>query len=249
MKICSLIILFLSLRAFAYGNSDFEYLPFLDQNIKIGAGLSYSKLESNSNTGNYYLLSQANPRVELSYSSPIKDLYRHRFFGSFVQELFRPENPTLTIKSGNDSRSSFYISWEPTWLAESKTFARHFKLAAKNSTVISETPNVFTTAGDIGDRYSLEAGLGFTWYGLTVSKFPLGLDMEVLYSPTLSSNAALSVYNGLVYRMGLDFEFKKKSLFSGWGFRGFYEYEDIQNGQGHFVDKELGIILNRAISF
>lgn len=249
MKICSLMIFLFSLQTFAFGNSDYEYLPFLDQNLKFGLGMSYSKLEANSNTGNYYLLSQANPRVEISCSTAIVNYYRHRFFGSFVQELFRPENPTLVIKSGNDSRSSFYISWEPTWLTESKTFARHFKLAAKNSTVITQTPNVFTLEGDIGDRYSLEVGLGFTWYGLTVSKFPLGLDMEVLYSPTLASNATESVYNGLIYRMGIDFEFKKKSLFSGWGFRGFYEYEDIQNSQDHFVDKELGIILNRAISF
>ena len=248
MKIFSVMILFFSLEAAAFGNSDYEYLPFLDQNVKIGLGMSYSKLEANSNIGNYYLLSQANPRFELSYSTPIKDYYRHRFFGSFVQELFRPENPTLIVKS-KDARSSLYFSWEPTWLTESKTFARHFRFAMKNSTVITQSPNVFTVEGDVGDRYSLEAGVGFTWYGLTVSKFPLGFDMEVLYSPTIASNATESVYNGLIYRMGVDFEFKKRSLFSGWGFRGFYEYEDIQNSYSHFVDKELGIILHRAISF
>jgi hypothetical protein len=248
MKICTVMILFLSLKAFAYGNSDYEYLPFLDQNVKIGLGMSYSKLEANSNIGNFYLLSQANPRLEVSYSTPIKDYYRHRFFGSVVQELFRPENPTLVVKS-KDARSSLYLSWQPIWLSEGKTFARHLRFAMKNSTVITQSPNVFTVEGDVGDRYSVEAGVGFTWYGLTVSKFPLGFDMEVLYSPTIASNATESVYNGLVYRMGIDFEFKKRSLFSGWGFRGFYEYEDIQNSYSHFVDKELGIVLNRAISF
>lgn len=243
-----LMLLLSSTRSFASAVSDYEYLPFLDQNIKVGLGMSYSKLEANSNIGNYYLLSQANPRLEVSYSSPIVDLYRHKFFGAFVQELFRPENNSLSIKS-NDSRSSLFLAWEPTWLNESKTFARHFKFAVKNSTVITEIPDVFTTLGDVGDRYSLEGGVGFTWYGLTVSKFPLGCDMEVLYSQNLFDNAKVNVYNGLLYRFGIDFEFKKKSVFSGWGLRAFYEYEDIKNAYSHFVDKEIGLIINKAFVF
>ena len=248
MRIFSILIIFISLAVRAGTNSDFEYLPFLDQNIKFGLGMSYSKLEANSDVGNYYLLSQANPRFEVSYSTPIVNLYRHRFSGAFVQELFRPENPSLIIKS-NDARSSLYLAWEPTWLTESKTLSRHFKFAVKNSTVISEIPNVFSVYGDVADRYSLEGGVGFTWYGLTVSKFPLGCDLEVLYSQTLFDGAELSVYNGLVYRFGIDFELKKRSLFSGWGLRAYYEYEDLKNGYSHFVDKEIGVILNRAFAF
>ena len=242
------LILFFSVTAAAASNNDYEYLPFLDQNIKFGVGMSYSKLEANSDVGNYYLLSQANPRFEVAYNTPINNLYRHRFFASYVQELFRPENESLIVKS-KDARGSLYLSWQPVWLNESKTFARHFRFAVKNSTVISEIPDVFSVYGDVADRYSLEGGLGFTWYGLTVSKFPLGADFEVLYSQTLAHDAKVSVYNGLLYRFGIDFEFKKRSLFSGWGLRAFYEYEDIKNSYSHFVDKEIGVVINHAIVF
>ena len=81
-RLISLIILLTTVQLYARVE-DYEYLPFLDENFKIGLGMSYSKLEANSDVGNYYLLSAANPRVEASYSSPVYNLYRHRFFPIF----------------------------------------------------------------------------------------------------------------------------------------------------------------------
>lgn len=248
MKLLLSLFIFFSTSYSYSAVQDYEYLPFLDQNIKVGLGMSYSKLESNSDVGNYYLLSAANPRLEMSYSGPVEKSYRQKFSGGLVQELFRPENDTFTIKT-KGSRFSSYVAWQPTWLSESKTFTRHFKFSAKNGSVISEIPDVFSVNGDIGDRYSIDVGVGFTWYGLTVSKFPMSFDAEVLYSQTLFDGAKTSVYNGIAYRMGIEFEFKKRSLFSGWGMRGFYEYEDIKNSYSKAVDKELGIVFSKAFVF
>lgn len=230
------------------GNADYEYLPFLDENLKIGLGMSYSKLEANSDVGNYYLLSAANPRLEISYSSPVKNLYRHRFSFAGEQELFRPENDTFILKT-REARTATSFSWEPIWLNEDKNFERHFKFMLKSGSIISEIPNTFTVEGDIGDRYAADVGVGFTWYGLTVSKFPLGFQAEVLYSQTLFDSSANSVYNGLSYRIAIDFEFKKRSLFSGWGMRGYYEYDDLKNDYSHVVDKEIGLVFSKATVF
>lgn len=251
MKIKATLILLLSffnLKAQAVGNADYEYLPFLDENFKIGLGMSYSKLESNSDVGNYYLLSSANPRLEASYTTPTKELYRHRFSGGFVQELYRPENDTFILKT-TDSRTSGFLSWQPMWLNESKNFVKHFKFMLKNGSIISELPNTNTLYGDVGDRYAIDVGVGFTWYGLTVSKYPLGFEAEVLYSQTLFDNSVNSVYNGLSYRMSIDFEFKKRSLFSGWGMRGYYEYDDLKNDYSHTIDKEIGFVFSKAFVF
>ena len=162
--------------------------------------------------------------------------------------MFRPENDSFSIKT-KDSRYSTFLEWQPMWLNEEKTFIRHFTFMLKNQTVITEIPNSFTTIGDIGDRYAIDVGVGFSWYGLTVSKFPLGFDAEVLYSQTLFDHAATTVYNGLSYRMSIDFEFKKRSLFSGWGMKGYYQYDDLKNNYSHTVDKELGIIFSKANVF
>lgn len=247
MKYFASLILFLSLQASA-GIADYEYLPFLDENLKVGLGMSYSKLESNTDVGNYYLLSAANPRLEVSYSSPVKNNYRHRFSAAAEQELFRPENDTFVLKTG-DARMAAFLSWEPIWLNEDKNFERHFKFMLKSGSIISELPNTFSVYGDIGDRYAADVGVGFTWYGLTVSKFPLGFQAEVLYSQTLFDHSANSVYNGLSYRLAIEFEFKKRSLFSGWGMRGYYEYDDLKNDYSHVVDKEIGLILSKATAF
>ncbi len=247
MKIYMLFLLCFGRLSFA-APSDFENLPFLSQNIKLGLGMSYTKLEATSAVGNYFLLSEANPRFEMSYSTPIVDLYRQRFFGSYLQEVFRPENDSLALKTG-ETQGSLFLSWQPIWLNEEKSHNRYLRFAVKNSSVVSELPDTVIIIGDIANRYSLEAGFGFSWYGLTVSKFPLNLDAEILYSQTLFDHAKMSIYNGFIYRFGLDFEFKKRSLFAGWGFRGFYQYEDIKNDYSHHVNKELGIMLNRSISF
>ncbi|MEQ1723436.1 MAG: hypothetical protein ABL930_09690, partial [Pseudobdellovibrio sp.] len=239
--------MFFSLKVFSATN-DYANLPFLDQNIKFGIGMTYSKLEANSDVGNYFLLSQANPRIEMSYSTAIIDLYRHKFTAAYLQEVFRTENPSLVIKT-IEPQGSVYLSWQPMWYNESQLFVKYFKFAFKNSSVASELPDTFNIVGDIANRYALEAGVGFTWYALTVSKFPLGLDAEILYSQTLFDHSKVSIYNGFAYRFGLDFEFKKRTLFSGWGFRAFYEFEEIKNQYSQSVNKQIGVILNKAFTF
>ena len=248
MKFWTLLTLIISLKVHASAVSDYEYLPFLDENFNIGLGMSYSKLESNSTIGNFYLLSAANPRLDMSYSSPVVAQYRHRFSGGFEQELFRPENDTFVLKT-TDSRTAGYLAWEPMWLNEDKTFIKRFKFLIKNGSIISEIPNSNTVYGDIADRYAIDGGVGFSWYGLTVSKFPLCFEAEVLYSQTLFDHSANSVYNGLSYRMAINFELKKRSLFSGWGMRGYYQYDDLKNDYSHVVDKEVGIILSKSTAF
>ena len=135
------------------------------------------------------------------------------------------------------------------WLNEDKTFIKRFKFLIKNGSIISEIPNSNTVYGDIADRYAIDGGVGFSWYGLTVSKFPLCFEAEVLYSQTLFDHSANSVYNGLSYRMAINFELKKRSLFSGWGMRGYYQYDDLKNDYSHVVDKEVGIILSKSTAF
>jgi hypothetical protein len=240
-------IMFFSIKVFS-AKSDFANLPFLDENIKLGLGMTFSKIEATSDVGNYFLLSQANPRVDISYSSPIIDLYRHKFTAAYLQEAFITENPSLVIKT-KEPQSSVYLSWQPMWYNESQLFVKYFKFAFKNSSVVSELPDAFNLDGDIANRFALEAGIGFTWYALTVSKFPLGLDAEILYSQTLLDDSEISIYNGYTYRFGIDFEFKKRTLFSGWGFRAFYEFEEIKNQYSQSVNKQIGIILNKAFAF
>ena len=173
---------------------------------------------------------------------------RETFVGTFSEAMAFVFQNNLNVKT-NEPQGSVHLAWQPMWINESQTWARGLKIAAKNTSVISELPDPFNVRGDIANRYSAEAGLAFAWYAQTVSKFPLSLDAEILYSQTLFDHANISYYKGYVYRFGIDFEFKKRSLFSGWGFRAFYEFEDIRNQYSHFVDKEIGVVLNKAFLF
>ncbi len=242
-----IILSLLTISTFAK-DADFKGLSFLDQNFRFGLGLSYSKLEANSDVGNYYLLSQSNPRLELAYDSGVYDQFRQRIVGYFLRELFRPENNSLRVKS-KEEQNNFGLSWQPMWVSEGQGFSYGLKFGLKSATIISEIPNIFSVDGDITTRYSAEGGACFNWFGQTVSKFPLSLGLEVLYSQGLHDNSVLSYYNGYIYRFSIEFDFKKKSLFSGWNLKGFYGYEDIQNSYSHFVDKELGLTLNRIFVF
>lgn len=247
MKLLMFIFFYFSVcTAIAAVTSD--DLPFLDENIKIGIGMSYSKLESNSFVGNYFLLSQSNPRFEFSYLSPVFELYRHKFTAYYKQEVFQVENPSFVV-STREPQGSIALGWQPTWLSESKVFHRYFRFGLKNSSVISELPDTTKLNGDIANRYLLEAGLGFTWYALTVSKFPVGIDAEIIYSQTIFDHSKINYYNGFTYRFGIDFEFKKRSLFTGWGFRAFYEFTEVKNEFSQTIDKEIGVLLNKAFVF
>ncbi|MBC7420131.1 MAG: hypothetical protein H7328_05335 [Bdellovibrio sp.] len=223
-------------------------MAFLNEHLRIGLGMAYSKLETGSDVGNYFLLSQANPRLEVIYDTGAQESFKQRYEFYVKRELFRPENNALRVKS-NLEHTNYGLSWEPLWMTEGQGFAYGFKFAAKAGTIISEIPDPFNVNGDIATRYSGEGGLSFTWYGQTVAKFPLSLNLEILYSQNLLDNSVLTYYNGLVYRFSLEFDFKKKTLFSGWNLRAFYEYEDVKNTYKNFVDKDIGFMVHKVFIF
>ena len=229
-------------------SGDLKGLPFLDESLKIGVGLAYSKLENGSEVGNYFLLSQANPRIEIVYDTATVDSYKNRFSTYVKRELFRPENNSLRVKTRLE-HTNYGIAWQPLWLSDGQGFAYGFKFAAKSGSIISEIPDPFNVAGDVATRYSGEGGIFFSWFGQTVAKFPLSLNFELLHSQHIADNSVIDYYNGLAYRFSLEFDFKKKTLFSGWNVRAYYEYEDVKNSYRNFVDKDLGIMLNKVFIF
>lgn len=249
LKIFSVLYIFLavSVSVFAKAN-DYKNLPFLDENIKIGIGLTYSKLEIGSEVGNYFLLSQANPRFEMQYDTAKKDQFTQRFSVYLEQLLYRPENAGLRLKYKTEFYS-YGLSWRPRWISDGEGFAYGLKLAAKSSALISEQPDPFDVNGDIATRYSGEVGACFVWFGQTVAKLPLSIDLELLYSGTIADNSVLTYQNGLIYRFGIEFDFGKRSVLSNWNVRGFYSYEDIRNDYRNFVDKEIGFMVNKVFFF
>lgn len=242
-----LILLALSFES-AVKTNDFKGLSFLDQNFRVGLGMSYSKLETNSAIGNYYLLSAANPRIDLAYDTGAQDFFRQRFSVYVVRELFRPENDALIVKSKQE-QTNYGLSWQPMWVTEGEGFSYGLKLGAKAATIVSELPTTFTVNGDVATRYSAEGGVCFNWFGQTVTKFPLNVGLELLYSQGLLDNSVITYRNGFIYRFSFEFDFKKKTLFSGWNIKGFYSFEDIENSYSHFVDKELGLTINKVFTF
>ena len=249
MIILNLILLFFLCSELVFAKvSDYKSLPFLDENLKIGVGLGYSKLEIGSEVGNYFLLSQANPRFEIQYDTPKIDRYAQRFTLFLEQLLYRPENAILQLKYKPEFYS-YGIAWKPRWISEGEGFAYGFKIAAKSSAVISEQPDPFNVYGDIATRYSGEIGATIVWFGQTVAKLPLSIDFEYLYSGTIAHNSLLDYQDGSIYRFGIEFDFGKRSVLSNWNFRAFYSYEDIHNDYKNFVDKEVGLILNKTFFF
>lgn len=247
IKIFGVLYISLAISAFAKA-SDYKNLPFLDENLKIGIGLTYSKLEIGSEVGNYFLLSQANPRFEIQYDTAKKDQFTQRFSVYLEQLLYRPENAGLRLKYGTEFYS-YGLSWRPRWISDGEGFAYGFKIAGKSSALISEQPDPFDVNGDIATRYSGEIGACFVWFGQTVAKLPLSIDFEFLYSGTIADNSVLSYQNGLIYRFGIEFDFGKRSILSNWNVRGFYSYEDIRNDYRNFVDKEVGFMVNKVFFF
>lgn len=210
--------------------------------------MSYSKLEANSAIGNYYLLSAANPRIDIAYDTGVLDLFRQRFSVYLLRELFRPENDALRVKSKLE-QNNFGFSWQPMWVTAGEGLSYGLKFGAKSATIVSELPDPTNVNGDVATRYSAEGGFCFNWFGETVSKFPLNLGLEFLYSQSLLDNSVVTYSNGFIYRFSFEFDFKKKTLFSGWNVKGFYSYEDIENSYSHFVDKELGMTINKVFTF
>ena len=156
IKIFGVLYISLAISASAFAKaSDYKNLPFLDENLKIGIGLTYSKLEIGSEVGNYFLLSQANPRFEIQYDTAKKDQFTQRFSVYLEQLLYRPENAGLRLKYGTEFYS-YGLSWRPRWISDGEGFAYGFKVAGKSSALISEQPDPFDVNGDIATRYSGE---------------------------------------------------------------------------------------------
>ena len=229
-------------------SADYKGLTFLDENIKIGIGLSYSKLENSSTVGNYFLLSESNPRLEFQYDSPTYDRFTNRFLFNIEQLVYRPENNSLILKYAQ-SFYSYGFGWRPRWISEGEGFAYGFQFGAKSTAAISELPDPFNVQGDIATRFSGEAGVAFVWFGQTVAKLPLSIDFELLYSGTLGGNTLLVYKEGIIYRFGIEFDFGKRSVLTNWNVRAFYSFENIRNNYANFVDKEIGVMLNKVFYF
>ena len=237
----------LSISAFSQ-TKDYAGLPYTDQTLKIAAGLSYSKLESYSETGNFFLLSNTNPKLEIKYYSKFKDFFRHIIYLNYSTELFTLENLQFIVKQ-KDIRHKGVIAWYPQWFTEGMGFSYGVHSRFKAGTLISELPDPFNIYGDIDDMFSAEIGANLVWYGQTVSRLPMSIDLDVAYTYVLGQHSVIKYKDGLVYRFGIDFDFNRRSFFATWNLRFYYEYEKIQTEGNPFTDKELGFTLSKAFSF
>ncbi len=87
------------------------------------------------------------------------------------------------------------------------------------------------------------------WYGQTVSKLPMSLDLDFSYVNHLVVDSPIDYAAGISYRIALDFDFGRRSYFSNFNIRAFYEYEKIESELYPINTKELGLSLARAFSF
>ncbi len=234
---------------FALGSiKDYAPLGLNDQNLKFGLGMSFSKLEIFSETGNFFLLSNTNPKFELRYESELRELSR-QFLGLYmVVEQFQVENPQYTIENTDPKfRARFYF--QPQWYIKSGIFGYGLHTGLKWSTLISEVPTPFDLSGQVGERLNGEIGFHFVWYGQTVSKLPMNVDLTIAHVGTLHQKSELKYSEGLTYQFGLNFDFHKRSYFSNWSIRGFYEFEEVRSSLNPLTSKEVGLSLFKVVQF
>lgn len=248
-----LFILFLSHLAVTphaqASTSDYAKLAYIDQTLLIGVGLSYTKMEIYSEVGNYFLLSQTNPRIDIRYISKLEETFRSNFHAYYVREQYTPENPSFFIRN-RQPLNRFGLTYQPHWFSEGKGVSYGFNLQLKQGNVFKETPTAVLLVGDIGQRISYETGLTIKWYGQTVSRQPMSLDLDFSYVNHLTVDSPDKDYqSGISYRIAIDFDFARRSYFSNFNIRAFYEYEKIESNPNPMNTKELGISLARAISF
>lgn len=227
---------------------DYVGLPYTDQTFKFALGLSYSKLETYSETGNYFLLSNTNPKIEIKYYSQFKDYFRHILFLSYSTELFSLENTQFRLKQ-IESRHRVNLNWNPQWFSSGMGYSYGFNLRGQAASLISEVPDPFDVYGDIGDLFTLELGANLVWYGQTVSKLPMSIDLDLGYLYPVGQHSTYNYKDGLVYRFGIDFDFNKRSFFANWNVRFYYEYQNLNTELNPFVNKELGFTISKAFSF
>lgn len=229
--------------------SDYAKLAYIDQTLLIGVGLSYTKMETYTEVGNYFLLSQTNPRFDVRYISKIEEKFRSSIHGYYVREQYSPENPSFFIRT-RAPLNRFGITYQPHWFSEGKGVSYGFNFQLKQGNLYKEVPTVALLVGDIGQRLSSEAGVTIKWYGQTVSKQPMSLDLDFSYvNHLLVDSPTIDYRSGISYRIALDFDFARRSYFSNFNIRAFYEYEKIERDPYPMNTKELGLSLARAFSF
>ena len=228
--------------------SDYAKLAYIDQTLLIGLGLSFTKMETYTAIGNYFLLSQTNPRLDLRYVSKVEEKFRYTIHGYYVRELYTPENPSFFIRT-REPLNRFGLTYQPQWFSEGNGVSYGFNLQLKQANVYSEVPSNASLVGDLSQRISYEAGIAMKWYGQTVSKLPMSLDLDFSYVNHLTVDSTIDYMSGISYRIALDFDFGRRSYFSNFNIRAFYENEKIESELNPVSTKELGISLSRAISF
>lgn len=229
--------------------SDYAKLAYIDQTLLVGLGLSFSKMETYTTVGNYFLLSQTNPRLDVRYVSKVEEKFRNSFHGYFVREQYTPENPSFFIRT-REPLNRFGLTYQPHWFSDGNGVSYGFNFQLKQANLYSEVPNVALLVGDISQRLSYETGVTIKWYGRTVSKLPMSLDLDFSYVNHLAVDSPTIDYGaGISYRIALDFDFGRRSYFSNFNIRAFYEYEKIESSLYPVNTKELGLSLARAFSF
>jgi len=229
--------------------ADYARLAYIDQTLLIGLGLSYTKMEVYTEVGNYFLLSQTNPRVDVRYVSKIEEKFRSSLHGYYVRELYTPENPSFLVRN-RQSLNRFGLTYQPHWFSEGKGVSYGFNLQLKQANLFKQVPTPALLTGAVGQRLSYEAGVAIKWYGQTVSRLPMSLDLDFSYVNHLVTDASDLDYGaGISYRIALDFDFGRRSYFSNFNIRAFYEYEKIESEPYPMSSKELGFSVARAFSF
>lgn len=239
-------IIFFSLSARA-STSDYSKLPYLDQTILFGLGISYSKLETYTNIGNYFAVSNTNPQLDLRYLSKPEEGFRYYWNVYYVHERFTSENPNLSINSSHDF-NRFGVEFKPYWLFE-KVFSYGLNFQIKQANLYSSLPTPSLLEGEIKQRLSYQAGVSFKWYGQTLTKLPMSLDLDFSYVNQLYQDADFDYHEGFFYKMALDFDFGRRSYFANYNLKFFYQNEKIRTEFKPFTSKELGLTIAKAISF
>lgn len=242
-----LAIVFFSLSARA-STLDYSKLAYVDQTLLFGLGVSYSKLETYTNIGNYFADSQTNPRFDIRYISKVEEGFRYYWNGYYVREQFTAENPNLSI-SNNQDINRFGIEFKPYWFFKEKIFSYGLNFQVKQANLYASVPTPSLLYGEIKQRLSYQAGVSFKWYGQTLTKLPMSLDLDFSYVNHFTQDADFDYSEGFFYNMALDFDFGRRSFFTNYNLRFFYQNEKIQTDLRPFTNKELGITIAKAISF
>lgn len=230
------------------GTSDYKKLAYIDETVLFGLGLSYSKLEMYTDVGNYFSVSNANPRLDVRFISKVEQDFRSLWQLYYVREHFQTENPNLSIRNNKDL-NRYGLVYKPYWFSENKNFSYGFNIQVKQADIYASIPDTSHLYGTLEQRISYQLGASLKWYGQTVAKLPLCLDFDFSYINHFTQNANFDYGEGFAYRMAVDFDFGRRSYFSNYSISFFYENEKIQTDLKPFIEKELGFNVAKAISF